>query len=257
MSLFIKPSSGNIPKLKTFFSHMRILVIEDDFLFFLKVKAMLEEMYEKDVKIIHRESASSGFEILKSVKPDIVLLDVILEDERSGIEFSKKLKDSNIPIIFMTAFRRLDLFNEAKKSLPFGYLQKPFDALTLKNTIDLSILHAENTSHQYNKVKGELVFKLDNGVYKKVELGKIQYVESFGNYCHFFTERDRYTSRMYLKKYAEILPNEFFIRVHRNYVVNINYFEHVSSLDKEITIGGKSIPLSRKYRADFLKMIKG
>ena len=56
-----------------------------------------------------------------------------------------------------------------------------------------------------------------------------------------------------LKTLEDLLPKDVFIRVHRSYIVNI---EHVDSMvDRELRIGGTSIPIGTSFYEDVKKLL--
>ena len=75
-------------------------------------------------------SAATGekaIEIARELKPDLVLMDIMLKGEMSGIDAADIIKEElNIPIIFLTAYADENTLAKAKVTEPFGYIIKPF-----------------------------------------------------------------------------------------------------------------------------------
>ncbi|MBM4241764.1 MAG: PAS domain S-box protein, partial [Euryarchaeota archaeon] len=116
----------------------KILVVEDDSIEAMDIQRTLESMgYEVPAV------ASSGEEAIKKtdeIKPDLVLMDIILKGKVNGIEAAAKIKkDSNIPIIYLTAHSEEPSVKRALVTEPYAYLLKPFDRTELKFTIDLAL----------------------------------------------------------------------------------------------------------------------
>src|SRR5512146_2781300 len=77
--------------------------------------------------------AEDAIESLKSAKPDLILMDVVLKGEIDGIEAAKIInKTMRIPIIFVTAFADDITISRIKKTEPYGYFLKPFEEKELQ-----------------------------------------------------------------------------------------------------------------------------
>jgi CheY-like chemotaxis protein len=116
----------------------RILVVDDEPRNTKLIKAMLAaEGYSIDI-------AGSGSEALAAVrtaKPDLVLLDVMMP-EVDGFAVCRKIKEDprlkDIPVIFLTAKGGGDALAEGFESGAVMYINKPFTAnklLTIVNTM--------------------------------------------------------------------------------------------------------------------------
>ena len=104
----------------------KILIVEDEEEFFFFYETMLED---RDYIILHATDGVQAFELLKKEKPDIVILDLLL-DQMSGDEFFRQLRSNpmynNIPVIIASNFspRSYKTIFEIDPNLIF--LEKPF-----------------------------------------------------------------------------------------------------------------------------------
>jgi len=111
---------------------VRILVVDDEYFNrFLLLNMLQEEGY---AEVFEAESGEQALELAAEIKPDIVLLDIIMPN-LSGFEVAPKLKqmagDVYLPIIFITA---LDDQESMSKGLTYGgddFVLKPFNKLIL------------------------------------------------------------------------------------------------------------------------------
>jgi PAS domain S-box-containing protein len=115
-----------------------ILVVEDDAIEAMDIKRILEsEGY------IVPEIASSGEEaqqILKDIKPDLILMDIVLSGDIDGIKTAELIKkDYKIPVIYLTAHSEEGTVQRAKLTDPYAYLIKPFDVNELKRVIYMAL----------------------------------------------------------------------------------------------------------------------
>lgn len=103
-----------------------ILCIDDESVN-LKV---LASIFKDHYNVVVSKNAKQGFERALDVKPDIILLDVLMP-EVNGFELMEKLKQhpelTNIPVIFITGLQDAE---DEEKGLMMGacdYIQKPFN----------------------------------------------------------------------------------------------------------------------------------
>jgi DNA-binding response OmpR family regulator len=97
----------------------KVLFVEDDRDIVESYRTFLAN---KGHTVISKETAKEGYEAILSEKPDIVIIDVILEAENSGFELARKIrKNSEIkgtPIVMLTAIKEktdLDFKQDAGK----------------------------------------------------------------------------------------------------------------------------------------------
>ncbi len=89
-------------------------------------------------------SAAEAMAQVQAAKPDLILLDVMMETDTEGFHFAYKLREdprfASIPIIILTCIEEKtgELIDPSKSGdfLPVqGFLRKPLDAATLKTKI--------------------------------------------------------------------------------------------------------------------------
>ncbi|RXJ91847.1 DNA-binding response regulator [Arcobacter sp. CECT 8983] len=121
----------------------KVLIVEDETIVALEIKKVLEKL-----DFIVTDMATDYGSALKSVKdnkPDIILMDIDLRDDKDGIDVAKQIqKTSNIPIIYTTAYSDEKTLNRAIETNPVTYLIKPFKRDELKSNILLGIYKSKN-----------------------------------------------------------------------------------------------------------------
>ncbi|MEL6835960.1 MAG: response regulator transcription factor [Bacteroidota bacterium] len=232
---------------------IKIILVEDDELFALEVNMMLDEAFD-DPEVLHFTTAVEVRNALSSFDPDVMLVDVVLEDEQASIILADFAKAKQIPVVFMTAFKRDELFKMALKVNPSSYLQKPFSTQQLKRTLELAMAKAQQrgpeegaTADQYVLLKGK------DGILEKVALADIYLLEAFGNYCHFHTLDRRYTQRMPLKRFQEVIHSEVFVRIHRNYVINLLHLTSINVQENIVVVAEQEFSMSQRFKAELLR----
>ncbi|MEO0458229.1 MAG: response regulator [Cyanobacteria bacterium P01_A01_bin.114] len=124
-------------------SATKVMVVEDESIISLDIKNSL-------VKLGYNVSgvAASGDIALRKIQdncPDLILMDIHLKGEMTGIEVSEKIKaDFQIPVIYLTANADSQTFQKAKQTDPYSYILKPFAEKELGLAIELAL-------HQHQK----------------------------------------------------------------------------------------------------------
>jgi hypothetical protein len=111
------------------------LIIEDEFIIVEDLRKTLSDLGHKVVA-----TASNGKDGIKKaleLKPDLVLIDILLDGEIDGIETAALIKKKcHIPIIFCTAFTDNLTRSKALRMDPLSYIVKPFSKQDLEDAIN-------------------------------------------------------------------------------------------------------------------------
>lgn len=130
-----KMMDSNIIHLNTAY---RVMIVEDEFPIADAMKIALQGMGYTVTKIV--SNGAKAIESAKTDNPDIVLMDIVLQNGIDGIEAAIKIHDLyNIPIIFLTAHADQRLFERAKIANPYGYLIKPCSENDIERTIEMAL----------------------------------------------------------------------------------------------------------------------
>ncbi len=119
-----------------------ILVAEDESI----VRADMED-HLKSFGYRICASVASGEEAKRQatkLRPDLVLLDIILSGRVDGIEAGDYIQRKlGIPVVFVTAHGDEHTLERAKLNAPFGYVLKPFNDQELRTAIEIAIFRHE------------------------------------------------------------------------------------------------------------------
>ena len=115
-----------------------ILVVEDQRIIACDIKDCLERFgYNVPAITAYGEKA---VEIAEQLRPDLILMDVMLKGDKDGIEAAEEIVSKfNIPVIFLTAYSDERTLTKAKTTQPFGYILKPFEETQLITTIEIAL----------------------------------------------------------------------------------------------------------------------
>lgn len=119
-------------------SNAKILIVEDERIVAEDIKRTLQNLgYTVCSTVI------SGEEAIKKAEqdnPDLILMDIVLQDEVGGMEAAEKIRNRfRIPVIYLTAYADDRTLERAKITEPFGYIIKPFDERVLQSTIEMAL----------------------------------------------------------------------------------------------------------------------
>jgi PAS domain S-box-containing protein len=116
----------------------RILIAEDE----APVAGMLAISLKK---LGHEIAAITAYaheaiDLAERLRPDLVLMDIDLADEISGIEAARTLREKfALPSIFLTGHADVATMQRAMEAEPFGYLVKPFEEFELRTTLETAL----------------------------------------------------------------------------------------------------------------------
>jgi DNA-binding LytR/AlgR family response regulator len=116
--------------------------------------------------------------------------------------------------------------------------------------------NAKNTISNHETatdISEQTIFIKSGSEFHQLFIQNIKYIESDGNYVTFHTDKRPILARYKLSEVVELLPKEYFLRIHRSYIVAI---KHIETVKKHCAIiDSKEIPISRNYRDEFIAMI--
>ena len=237
---------------------IKILIVEDNVIIADDMQSMLEEIgYEIVDNVIVYEQA---VEVLKSQEVDLVLIDIILASDKTGIDLGKHIRDNyNIPFIFVTSNSDRATVENAKTVKPNGYLVKPFEQQDLYTSIEIALSNFEYEGKSApaevaspaekmgpNSVLKDSIFVKKQHLYYRIPFGDIQFIKADNVYLEVNTIDKKFLVRSPLKDYLEKLPRNKFYRAHKSYIVNVDHIDAVNS--KDIMINNTLIPISKDFK---------
>ena len=217
-------------------NYKKILIVEDEFISAEYLKEILKKANYTVVDIV--DNAIEAIEKCKTLKPDIILMDIMLKGQMSGceaaIEIYQKYKHS-CEIIFLSAYASSEMINYAADAHAYGYLMKPYREEEILATLKLLSSHEKSTE----KVEPKEVIELSNGYLfntklqrlftrnKEVPLGKkpLKLIEilaknrnssvSHEQICHYIwgENKSNATLRSLIHRIRHIVYNDFIVNI--------------------------------------------
>ena len=90
---------------------------------------------------------------------------------------------------------------------------------------------------------------------RKVSLNDILFIEVEGKYSALQVRDRKYNVKASLKDLLHKLPSDRFVRVSRNFVVNLNQIQHIDTFQYTVKVGDLEIPISRTYKEELMRHI--
>ncbi|QIZ72325.1 hybrid sensor histidine kinase/response regulator [Oxynema aestuarii] len=119
-------------------SSIKILIVEDEAIVGEDIASHLESMGYEPIDIVG--SGEEAINMATHTKPDLILMDIMLQGQIDGIETANRIQSLfPVPIVYLTAYADEKTLKRAKITHPFGYIIKPFTPQELKVTIEISL----------------------------------------------------------------------------------------------------------------------
>lgn len=141
-------------------NNQSVLIVEDDEVTALNLSISLKK--QGYTVLATCDNIESAKESLLSSLPDIIIVDISIEESSDGIEFAKYLRQNHhIPFIFLTSYSDDTIISEAKLTEPYGYIVKPFDPNSLHATIQMALFKFEMENKRKENEKSQKLDKLN------------------------------------------------------------------------------------------------
>ncbi|PTB93173.1 DNA-binding response regulator, partial [Marivirga lumbricoides] len=190
-------------------SKVKVFIIEDDFIHTNRLEMYLDEMgYELAGTAA---SSTQALNLIAATKPDLLLVDIHLAGDLSGIQIVEHLNNKKaIPVIFITSYRDKETFETAKLTDPYAYIIKPYDKETLQAAIELAVykfskIKTANSQNEYpeeakDSLEKGMLFLKSKGRLIKIILSDILYIEAKDKLCLIYLSKEIIEVRMSLQK---------------------------------------------------------
>jgi len=236
---------------------INVIIVDDEALARESLKQTLERF--DDIKII--EECANGFEAVQAVhrlKPDLIFLDIQMP-KLDGFDVVELLEKETPLIIFVTSYDEYAL--RAFEAEALDYLLKPVkperlqkavervrEQFQLKNSQPFETLIDKHRNFQ--APLSRILIRYGTDVFI-ILVNDIIYFEAQDDYVKVYTHEQ---GKSYLKyermsHLENMLDPQYFCRIHRSYIININFLKKIEPYSKDsrlaIMENGKKLPISR------------
>ncbi len=235
---------------------MKCIIVDDEEL----ARAIIYQFASIDTHISESKEFDSGIAAIKYLntnpKVDLIFLDIHMPGF-NGFDFIQTI-NSEAKIILTTSDK-----NFAIKAFEYDaivdYLVKPITLKRFQKAIQKAIdkkpseITQKTTAELPNSSnKDDLFVNVDRKLIK-IDIPTIQVIEAKGDYILIKTEQKNYTVHSTLKKIQDRIHRDYFIKIHRSYIINIK--EIVDIKDNSVLISKNVIPISRSKRPELMQRL--
>ena len=218
----------------------KILIVDDEEKSRLYLANILEELHP-EFYIRLAATPKEALYIVEKDTIDLVLLDVEMPG-MTGLDMLKELRKTSekIPVIIVSAYKRAEFIQTAMRLNTIDYIDKPVDPQELENALSKVFF---NTDHAKTR---EIITHFDTNERfclmtilgeMFVEYDEILYFETLKRYSIvFFTDGSNKIVRDNLECLAKKLPQNRFLRVSRQCIVNMKFVKLVSKSNKTLKL---------------------
>lgn len=244
---------------------MKAIIIDDEKRARMNLSILLNEYCPQVEIVADCENLPEGVKSIRRLHPDIVLLDIEMPGH-SGLELLDFFDENEVDfsIVFTTAYNEYAI--QAFKLSAVDYLLKPInpDELALAiQRIEKQKQKSENYKILKNNLQNDLFDKIavpSGNLILFLPVSDIMYIKGDGAYSDvIMQDKTKHTTSRNLKNFEDIIcANPSFIRVHKSYIVNLNYVRAFNKSDGGSLdlINGIQIPVSTDKSSSIIEKVK-
>jgi two-component system LytT family response regulator len=229
---------------------LRCIAIDDEPLALELISSYISHF--PSLELLHTyEDAIAGAEFLRREVVDLLFIDINMPDI-SGIDLVRAMETKPM-VIFTTAYRNYAYEGFQLEAL--DYLLKPIDIKRFTRAVDKALDYYKYKHGAKDESTGESLYVYSEYKMVKVNLQKIEYIESMEDYIKIHVgEPKPVITLMPLKKILEKLPHDQFKRIHRSYVINVNKIKSIQNRRAQLVT--VELPISNTYSDELRSQLK-
>ena len=205
-------------------------------------------------------SIDQGISLVEEHKPDLIFLDLDIEDA-SSFDMLDAFKNPTFKIIFTTIDEKYAL--KAFKYGAIDYIIKPFAPQDILSAID-RVKRTQFNEAIYNRLdylirqnhlgsNHKITIPTSEGI-NVISISDILRIEADRSYCFIYlSDGDRILVSKPLKEVENMLPASIFFRVHSAFLINMNFVKRYKKEDGGHVIlnDGSHVPIARRRKKEF------
>lgn len=231
---------------------IRCLAIDDEPLALQQLAAYIKKVPFLELAA-QCQSALEARQFLEQDTVDAIFCDINMPD-LNGMDFVKSLQAAPL-VVFTTAYAEYAV--EGFKVNAVDYLLKPFGmqdfqraAMRLKDRIESTPTPPTTPTTPTTPTEDTIFVKTEYRIVK-ITIADIRYVEAMSEYLKIYLagEAKPVITLLSMKKMEERLP-DYFMRIHRSYIVNLNMIHEVNK-NRVIMDADTYLPIGDMYKETF------
>ena len=241
---------------------VKTLILEKDALTIDLLKDIIDQYFPEIEIIGEARNTEQCINLLLKEQPDLILLDIHLDEKENALDLLTNFKDldSEIIILSINELHAVKAINEYRIS---GYMVKPINTIEFKRLINKAVKNILNKKIVENNTTTGLSEKqIAISTIKSIELLNINdiiYLEADGKYTVFYliNGKEKVVSKN-LGEYEKMLPSTYFFRIHHKYIVNLRKVASINKADGNYCHlkDGKSLSIAKRRQEPLRKFLK-
>lgn len=227
--------------------NLNCIIVEDLAVAAEYTRKCCEKSEQLDIKGVFK-NVEEALAFLNVEQVDLIFLDVEMPGA-NGFELLDQL--SYAPKVVLTTSKQEYAYNAFEYHVT-DFLKKPFTYQRFMEALQKVI-----DQHQVEELPSapvqDYIFIKSDGKLVRLNNEDILYIESMGDYVKFVTNEKKYITHHTIKGLEEKINKEFFMKVHRSYIINITKIDDIR--ENDLYIRGNEIPISKAHKSDVLKRL--
>lgn len=186
-----------------------------------------------------------------------------VEQQQNGLKLAALLREQQnfIPIIFLSNIYDEHVYNLCRSFQPSAFLNKELSGFKLLLALEQAFLHRENEASHPNRKRNNDVFITNNLFFKTADgyvalnEHEILYIHSNLKTTYAQTLGKTYETQVQMQTLEKTLSDNF-VRIHKSYLINLDWIEAIQPNESSVLIEGKQLPIGYAYRKNLLQRIK-
>jgi DNA-binding LytR/AlgR family response regulator len=231
----------------------RCLIIDDEPLAIKLIRTHLSKLESFEIAG-ECKSALKAVEYLQREKIDLMFLDINMP-EINGLDFLKSIPDPPY-VIITTAYREyaiegydLDVVDFLLKPISFERFLKAINRYCNRSRN----LVVKNTNNPSESQEVKFIYIQDGKNIYKILYDDVLYFEGYGEYVKVITTNKNYLVRDSLSEFEHRFSTEYFIRIHKSYIVNIQKITGFNTI--QVILKNTQLPIGRMYREKVMSVL--
>lgn len=243
-----------------------VVIVEDEAISYEIIKRMIQNNIPEVEILGHAASCKEGISLIQKVKPDLVFLDIQMEDG-TGFTLLEAFEKVDFQVVFVTSFNQYAI--NAIKCSALDYILKPIALPDLKGAIKKYQQLEYKISNQVQHSTLIQNIKSEKKVPKKIIIpSEDEYLLVSPNDIIRMYSEGQHTMVVLsdlrslkvaktLKEYEQLLENADFARIHNAHLINSNFVKsYLKNNGGEVLMqDGTVIPISRRRKSKFMDVI--
>lgn len=246
---------------------IKVVIVDDEVRSRETIREMLK-LYCPDTEVVGMgENVRTGIEVIKTHKPDLVMLDIKMPDGL-GFDLLRQLMPVDFKLIFITAYEEYAI--KAFKFNAVDYITKPVDPVELQAAVERvkKMVETGGMNHRLQQLLDsylkpatsegkKFTLRTADTIYV-VELDDILRCEATRNYTIFYLKSgEQIMMSKSLREYEDFLVENSFLRVHQSHIINLAHLKRFRKDEFICVLSDDSqVPVAHRKRDELIRALR-